>query len=484
MFYEYSRAHEEYQLDEILSVLLVGSVGLIVAMLVMNRDYRREIARREAAESEAERIARRDPLTGLPNRRVFLEMFERQVFEARVSGSRLAVLLLDLDNFKSVNGVYGSDSADRVLQEVSQRISAVLGSAGFLARLTGDDFAILIEGADQPETLFRTARRILKEVSAPFDSEGLPTTVTGSIGIAVFPTDGETPAGILQKANVALGQAKVAGRNTYVLFDQALDRLLQNRKALEAALRDAIEGDGIVPNFQPIYNLTTMQPVAVEAYLRWDHPQKGLLGADEFLSIAEDAQLTDCLFFVLLDKVCTEMRRWPRSVSASLNVSSQQFADPDLAGKILAALEKNALPATALSIEVPEAAIVTEMKRTMNTLQQLHEAGVGIALDQFGTGFSSLRQLRDIPLDTVKIDSSFVKRVNTDVEARRVVSSIIDLGRALGFKTSASGIEQAAQAVWIRERGCELGQGNLFCEPLEADAMAALLAEAGGLGVR
>lgn len=451
------------------------SLALLAILLVRNGDLKREISRRKYAEATAARLARRDALTGLPNRRLLQEEFDRRIYGARVGDERLGVMLLDLDRFKLVNDNYGHSAGDRLLQAVADRITHVLRPDDFLARLGGDEFAILVSSKVNEDPLFRIAQRILTAVAVPFEAQGVATDVTVSIGIAVYPTDGDTAEILLQRADQAMYQAKSSGRNTYALFDKALDRVLHQRMELEAEFRRALSANEIAPYYQPLFDLISMKPVGVEALARWNHPTRGLLAAQEFVGIAEDAGLVGDMFARLLRQVCADANTWPVPLPVAVNVSATQFRDVRLADKVIAVLDEGGLSPERLEIEITETALLVDAETTRRILTALKERGVRISLDDFGTGYASLRQLRELPFDKVKIDQSFVQRLENDEESRKIVSSVIGLGKALGLETIAEGIESREEADWVREHGCDFGQGYLFSRPLKASCVASLL---------
>jgi diguanylate cyclase (GGDEF)-like protein len=483
LIYNYSRSHESYEVDEIFTIFMVATLALAAVLLVRERDLRHEIGRRVEAEATAALLARHDALTGLPNRRLFQEEFSRRIEAARSSGGAVALLMLDLDRFKTVNDTYGHGIGDRLLQAVADRLAGTVRPQDFVARLGGDEFAVLIGGDGVAEgALFRVAQRILTVIAEPFAGDAWRAETTVSIGIAVFPGDGDDFEVLMQRADAAMYQAKSAGRNTYAVFDETLGRIMRERLEVEAQLREAIRRHEIVPFYQPLIDLATMRPIALEALARWNHPTRGRLDAKAFISVAEDAGLLGEIFMAVLRQVCEDCRRWGADITVAVNVSPIQFRDPRLAEKILAVLDEYHLPASRLEIEITEGALVADFESTKRTLESLKARGVSIALDDFGTGYSSLRHLHELPFDKVKIDQSFVRRLNADEESRKIVASTIGLCRALGLVTVAEGIETRHEADWVREHGGDLGQGYLFSEPVAAEAIARLLGDAAAPG--
>lgn len=476
LIYDYSRAHEEYEIDEAFTVFFVLTLALAAILWIRTRDLQREIRYRRQAEETAALLARRDALTGLPNRRMLQEEFAHRLGRSQAGGQHLGVLLLDLDRFKSVNDTYGHGAGDQLLQVVSDRITSVLRDHDFLARLGGDEFAVLIETGPGKETLFSLAQRILTAVAMPFESKsGAFSDVTVSIGISVYPGDGDTTELLLKRADQAMYQAKSAGRNTYALYDRALDRILHDRLETEKDLRTAVRDGRIFPFYQPLFDLALMKPVGIEALARWHHPTRGLLEAQEFIGLAEDTGLIGDVFTMMLEQICIDARGWQIKLPIAVNVSPSQFRDVHLAEKIISILNRHRFDPHYLEIEITETALLVDVDLTRHTMATLKAEGIRIALDDFGTGYASLRQLRELPFDTVKIDGSFIHRLSCDEESRKIVASVIGLGQGLGLATIAEGIESAAEADWVKEHGCPFGQGYQFVRPVAANQLEAAL---------
>ncbi|MEW5422986.1 putative bifunctional diguanylate cyclase/phosphodiesterase [Amorphus sp. 3PC139-8] len=473
--YDFTRAHEDYQLDEAFTVFFALSLALLAILIVRNFDLRREIVLRRRAEAQAALLARSDALTGLPNRRMLQEEFQHRLHGLRSSDQHLGVFLLDLDRFKVINDTFGHAAGDKLLQAVSDRIANVLRDGDFIARLGGDEFALLVNAQAGEETLFRIAQRILTAVAVPFEADGISADVSVSIGIAVYPADGEDAETLMMCADKAMYQSKSAGRNTYALYDTELDRMLKARMDMETELKAAVREDAIVPYYQPLMDLKTMQPTGIEALARWLHPEKGVVEASQFIAIAEDTGLINEIFRKLLRQVCKDARTWSMSLPVAVNISATQFRDLRLADKIMAVLEEEDFDPARLEIEITETALLLDIEATRRTLATLKGHGVRIALDDFGTGYASLRQLRELPFDKVKIDGTFVHRVGSDEESRKIVASVIGLGQALGLATIAEGLESPEELDWVRDHGCEVGQGFLFSKPVEASRLFEVL---------
>lgn len=475
-------------LDQLFALLITAASVLVAALAVHERRLRLEVRQRLSAEQQAQNARRYDSLTGIANRVLFQEKFAQVLAEVGAAGERLAVLVIDIDDFQSINEAHGHATGDAVLVTVAQRLRAILGQEEEIARLGADEFAVLLPmGAGQEnERLFRYAERLLKVmhegVPYPTDSARAqpprgatpPLRVSASIGIAKFPRDGETQSSLLQCAEAALAQAKAAGKDRYALYDGTLDACRRQRLETEAQLRSGLDRGEIVARYQPLICLVTGRPVGFEALARWAHPERGLLGAPDFIPIAEDAGLVDRLLTAMLERVCADTRGWPADLKVSVNLSPAQLLDPGLADEILSLLSRMKVSPQRIELEITETALLQDFDLARRTLSALREAGVRMSLDDFGTGYSSLRHLQELPIDKIKVDRSFTSLIGEDPQCRKIIGSMLSLGRALGLTTVAEGVETSAQAEWLRAQGCSLGQGYLFARPLTAQDAGAL----------
>ncbi|MFA5122532.1 putative bifunctional diguanylate cyclase/phosphodiesterase [Zavarzinia sp.] len=476
--YVVSRAYEAWEIDEAFMLFVVAAVALSVVLLVHARELRREIAEREKAEQIANILARRDTLTGLANRRLFQDEMERRFDLARSQRGSLAVLLLDLDRFKAVNDKYGQRTGDRLLQTMADRLARAVDREAFLARLGGDEFAVLTDPGPDNTDLIRIARRLQAAVAHPYHRAGIRWQLTVSIGIATYPGDNETAEGLLHAAENALARAKAQGRNAYALVDPGLDRMMSERLELEAALREGLQHGQIIAHYQPIVDLASGRTIGVEALARWNHPKQGLLPPAAFIQLAEDVGLIGDVFLAVLHQACHDGLVWDPSIVVAVNVSPSQFRDRHLADEILKALDETSFPPGRLEIEITESVLLDDVDLARDTIRSLRDAGIHLSLDDFGTGYSSFQQLRDLPLDKLKIDRSFIMKLGSDDQSRKVVELIIGLAHVLGMRALAEGIECPADAAWLAARGCDLGQGYHFARPLPAlDVTRRLLAE-------
>ena len=463
----------DYHFDDVVLSLLVFTLALAIFLAIRTRELSREANRRIAAEALAQSLERHDPLTGLPNRRLLLDEIGGLLGQAR-DGSTLAVFVLDIDHFKDVNDRVGLAAGDQILQIVSTRMQIALGTDGVLGRLAGDEFGAVaaIQGDDRP--LLRIIRRVRAALEAPILLDGRQWLLTAAIGIARHPEDGIDADVLMHRAESALYQAKASGDRSYAVFDITLNEELRQRRELEGEIRGAISGGQIVAYYQPVVDLATNRLIGVEALARWIHPTRGVLSPGLFIPIAEDSGIIGELFQAVFVQACNEVRAWA-GITLSINVSPQQFKNPDMADAILTTLQDRRFAPRLLQIEITESALMFNSAMTKVSIAALKEAGIRLAMDDFGTGYSSLRQLHDLPFDTIKIDQSFIAHVENDDESRKIVASVIALTKALGLVTVAEGVETEAQADWLRSHGGDFAQGYLFSRPVPAEEISRLI---------
>ncbi|WP_453968295.1 putative bifunctional diguanylate cyclase/phosphodiesterase [Amorphus sp. MBR-141] len=468
LLFDFSRAHEGLQLDAVVPVLMVAGLVSMVILVLRERDVRREIHQRELAEHTAERLERYDEITGLPNRRLLFEELHRRIVGARMHGSRFALFFLDVDRFKSVNDTYGHGSGDELLRAIGERLVLTLRPHDFVARLGGDEYAVVINSSPEKNIERHVAQRILFSLARPFTIDGGRLDMTASIGIAYFPDDAENAELLMRSADTAMYRAKASGRNTFATFDKSMEEI-------GGQLRDSLAKGHFRPYYQPVIDLKTHKVVGLEALARWDHPTKGVLGPDTFVAVAEDAGLIDDLFILILKRLASDAMRWDPALRIAVNISPYQFRDEKLSKRIIACLSKTDFPADRLDVELTESALIIDVDTTRQVIGDLKEKGVRISLDDFGTGYSSLRYLRELPFDKIKIDRSFVQRMDTDPGSRKIIESIISLSHALGYVTVAEGVETKTQAKWLNDINCDLAQGYLFSRPLPPEEIDAFL---------
>ncbi|MCL7939715.1 EAL domain-containing protein [Halomonas sp. ATCH28] len=439
-----------------------------------------DITQRKAAEAEIHQLAFYDPLTGLPNRRLMLDRLEGALKDSYPSGQFGALLYLDLDNFKQVNDTLGHHAGDQLLQQVASRLGEVLHASDTLARLGGDEFAVLLHdlGRDPQRVAAvaeRIAHKLLGALQVPLSLAGSSVTITGSIGVTLYRDHHTTLDEILQQADMALFQAKRAGRDTLRFFDPAMQAQLHARARLEADLRQALARDEFLLHYQPQVD-ADRRLIGVEALLRWQHPERGMVSPGEFIPLAEENRLIVPIGGWVLEAACRQLVAWAgdpatADLRVSVNVSPQQFREVGFVERVLATLARTGAPPERLKLEVTESLFVHERDEARETMRRLREQGVTFALDDFGTGYSSLSYLKRLPLDQLKIDQSFVRDLLEDEASAAIVASIIALSGSLQLEVIAEGVETEAQQAWLVAHGCHAFQGYLFGRPGPVEAL-------------
>jgi diguanylate cyclase (GGDEF)-like protein/PAS domain S-box-containing protein len=437
-----------------------------------------DVTERKQADETIRRLMYYDALTGLPNRSLLVERLQKELAESRTLGRPLALLLLDLDHFRQVNNTLGSENGDRVIQEVGRRLSDAVGGADQVARLRGDEFALLLPGGDA--TLGRqVAARLLKALAQPVMIHRLPVEVGASIGIAVAPDHGEEGETLLRRVDLAMQAAKRAGESP-VVYSSSCDPYDPHRLVVLGELRRAIESDQLVLHYQPKVDLKDGKVLGAEALVRWRHPKQGLMPPDRFIGLAEQGGLIKALTGWVLDRAVADCRRWEadgRTLSVAVNLSARNLQDPQLADHIVALLESRGLPAGRLELELTESAVLADPRRAAETLESLDHSGVALAIDDFGTGYSSLAYLRKLPVSQLKIDKSFVMAMSNNLEDSMIVRSTADLGHNLGLTVVAEGVEDKPTWDMLAQFGCDAAQGYYMARPMPGAELSAWLRE-------
>ena len=415
--------------------------------------------------------ASHDALTDLPNRTLFTDHVREAVAAAGIAGG--AVLIIDLDRFKEVNDTLGHQHGDLLLQQVGPHFAQALGEGALIARLGGDEFAVLLSDVDGPAGAVTVARELLTALESPFVVEGLAIEMGASIGIACFPEHGDSPDSLLQRADIALYQAKDA-RSGFGVYSPERDDHSPGRLALAGELRRALARGELVVFYQPKADIQTGRVSGAEALVRWEHPQRGLLVPERFISLAEHTGMIRPLTYHVLRSALTQSRAWldmGYELVISVNVSAGNLLDPDLPGNVKALLEETDVAPAQLELELTESTIMADPERTLQVLKELRALGIGLSIDDFGTGYSSLAYLRDLPVTELKIDRSFIQGMTADSPNATIVRSTIDLGRNLGLTVVAEGVD--TQGVWdhLNDLGCGLAQGYFLSEPMPADRL-------------
>jgi diguanylate cyclase (GGDEF)-like protein/PAS domain S-box-containing protein len=476
---EYRIAHADGGWRWVLArgVRVVDAAGTVVRMAGSQSD----ISQRKRVEQQLLHDALHDSLTGLPNRALFLDRLERAIAYAHRRKERhFAVIFLDLDRFKVVNDRIGHLAADGVLVALARRLERGLRRGDSVARLGGDEFALLVHDVDDPSAV---AHRILAELARPFDAGKQQILVQASLGIAVSTTGFNRPEDALRDADAAMYLAKARGRARYEIADAELHARSLEQLEMESQLREAVEGGELLLHFQPVVVMETRELVGFEALIRWNHPERGLRAPDEFIPMAEQSGIIMPLGRWALREACRQMQAWRAAYPAaadlwlSVNLSSRQFLHPQLVQEIHDALGDSGLPADRLRLEITESVILDDAAAVGQILGELREQGIRVAIDDFGTGYSSLSYLHRLPLDTLKIDRSFVHQMHADPTLEAVIQTVISLSGNLRLDTVAEGVETHEEAVALQRMGCRIGQGFLFSHPLAPDDAERMLGD-------
>jgi diguanylate cyclase (GGDEF)-like protein/PAS domain S-box-containing protein len=426
-----------------------------------------DVTERYRAQAKIAYMARHDGLTDLPNRLQFNERLGPALSNVK-RGGHLSVLCLDIDQFKNVNDTLGHPAGDMVLRKAADRLRNCLRDVDMAARLGGDEFAIVQIGTDQPADVTALASRLIEAISAPYDVDGRQVVVGASIGIAIAPEDGASPEQLLKNADMALYRAKTDGRGVYRFFEPEMDARMQARHALELDLRKAIVQGEFELLYQPLVDIRTEEVNGCEAFIRWRHPEHGMILPLEFIPLAEETGLIVPIGEWVLRQACMEAATWPSRVKIAVNLSPVQFKSKSLLTTVTSALAASGLPPSRLELEITETVLMQESDSTLAILLQLRALGIGISMDDFGTGYSSLSYLRKFPFDKIKIDRSFIRDVSAGGDSVAIVRAIAAMGTSLGMATTAEGVETLEQLDCLRKEGCTEAQGYLFSAPRPA----------------
>ena len=440
----------------------------------------RDLSERLEVQEKLRHLAHHDSLTNLPNRLLFMDRLEHALVRRRET-SQLAILFLDLDRFKIINDTLGHGCGDKILQMLSNRLSACVRKGDTLARLSGDEFAIVLEEAESTEDVVAVARHILEQLVAPFIVDERELFITTSIGISISPTDGDDSQTLLKHADIAMYRAKDLGRNTYQFYSSDMSSKAFERLNLETSLRYALEREQFKLAYQPQVDIESGKITGFEALLRWQHPDLGIVGPLDFIPILEETGLIVPVGEWVLNTACAQTKLWQEKFNPDLriaiNLSARQFNNSELVSKVIDALLMADLPADTLELEITESVLMQKQEWMSNAFELFKDMGVHIALDDFGTGYSSLSYLKRFPIDTIKIDRSFIRDVTEDADDAAIVSAIIAIAKSLQLDVVAEGVETNEQLEFVKEKGCSSMQGYLFSKPLMAEDMDELLSK-------
>jgi len=464
---------------------------------IVGRDHQtalaivRNVTARKQYEDRIYELAYYDSLTGLPNRQLFQQTLDDAIEEATATGNSFAIIFVDLDRFKRINDTLGHSMGDALLRSVGNRLRDCLGFTGAtacldLARLGGDEFVALLRGTDALQAA-DIASSVVTALSRPMKCEDHRLVVTPSIGITMYPQDGRTSEDLLMNADSALYRAKSSGRNTHRFYSDTMRIRSLHRLDIENELRDATAAGQFMLHYQPKVDIETWSVVGVEALIRWHHPERGWIPPSEFIPVAEESGLIVPIGNWVLREACRQVARWKstalRDIRISVNISSEQIYTHDLMETVTGAIAANEINASSLELEITESLLMRDVDSTVEQLQEFKELGLSISIDDFGTGYSSLSYLTRFPIDTLKIDKSFVRDLHIDSDDAAICAAILAMARKLNLNVVAEGVEIAEQLNFLRRHGCHQIQGYLYSKPLPADELERLVAVSAAHGI-
>jgi diguanylate cyclase (GGDEF)-like protein len=478
------------------TLLFVSAVLAFVITVILLRNRKRnthQLAKIQQAKQEIEvkniklqNMAHYDFLTQLPNRALFTKLLKTAIAQAERNAQWLVLFFIDLDQFKSVNDSLGHQTGDLLLQGVAERLNEIIRAEDNVARLAGDEFTILLAPNITEQQAIDTARNVAKKIqwnlADSFQLNDMEFCISASIGIALYPKDGNDAESLLNNADRSMYDVKQMGKNNFRFFSAEIEQSAQRRLQLETELRKAIRDNELQLYYQPQWNFKTGQLFGLEALVRWNHPQKGMIFPNEFISIAETCGLIHDLDMWVLDSVCKQIKQWeneqlsPKQIS--VNLSAIQFSLPGLVRDVAGILAENQVSPKKMELEIIESILMDDAEYTLATLNALKSLGFSIAVDDFGTGYSSMAYLSKFPIDTLKIDRVFIQEIESGVAAKVIIESIIQMATRLGLTIVAEGIETAEQNRFLVSRGCTYGQGYFYNRPMPVKEIDILLHEA------
>ncbi len=440
----------------------------------------RDITERKMAEEIISFQAFHDHLTQLPNRRLFKDRLDLAITQAQRIGKMVGLVFVDLDRFKLINDTFGHAEGDKLLKSVAQALRRCARAGDTVARQGGDEFTVLLPDLVQAEDAALIAQKIVEELKTPFLVGDRSYNATASVGIAVYPRDGDNAETLLKNADIAMYKVKGAGRNAYQFFTSTMNATYQERLNLEHDLRGAIQRSELQLYFQPQYSAISKQLVGMEALIRWNHPLHGLLHPIDFIDLAEETGLIYSITDFVLEQACAQLAMWRAAGHAqlrlSVNVSPQEFSRNDLVERVTVNIRKYQLPADAVEIEITENILLQDVSSVIENMRMLRDRGVHISIDDFGTGYSSLNYLRRFPINSIKLDQSFVRDLDEEHRTSPIINAIIGIAGGFGLKLLAEGVETDFQMRTLEKLGCDVMQGFLFSRPVPANELAPLLA--------
>ncbi len=423
----------------------------------------------QSSQKQEHYLAYHDPLTSLPNRQAFFGRLDQVVAQVKRDNKKTAVLFLDLDCFKQINDTLGHSAGDELLRNVAEKLNECVRQSDTVARLGGDEFTVVLIDIERAQDVAKVAKKILEKLSMKFNKNGLEYHVTASIGISLFPTDGTEAKELVKNADIAMYRAKKQGKNTYQFYDKSMEAVAFERLALEASLRKAIVNNEFVIHYQPQLSVATGEMLGFEALLRWQHPHLGLLSPDKFLGLAEDSGLILPIGEWVIKTALAEYKQWTLKgfpkVCMTVNLSAKQFSQKKILEKMKEVLKEVSFNPSLLGFEITEESAIEDKEFKNSTLNGLKEMGIKLLIDDFGTGFSSLGYLNQLPIDILKIDHSFLRGIPEDESNSAIVSAVVAMAHQLGLKVVAEGVEKLKEKEFLKKIKCDMYQGYLEGEP-------------------
>jgi diguanylate cyclase (GGDEF)-like protein len=450
--------------------------GLVAGSVLVFRDAAVALA----LAAQISKLSERDSLTGLPNRLLLYDRIGQVIARARRDAGQIAVLFLDLDNFKHINDSLGHSAGDKLLQSVAKRLMECVRDPDTVSRQGGDEFTAVLQDLKHPEDAVLAANRILEAVAETHSIEGHDLHITASIGVSIYPDDGLDADTLIKNADTAMYQAKESGRHTYRFFKPEMNARAVDRQSLEEDLRCALERKELALHYQPKINLNTGAIAGAEALLRWTHPTRGSIPPLRFIPVAEDSGMILPIGAWVLREACMQARAWADAglpaITMAVNVSAVQFRNENFIRDLFAILSETGLDTRLLELEVTESVLMKHPESTTPILKALRKEGIQVAVDDFGTGYSSLNYLQLFPIDALKIDQSFIRRIDGNPDDTAIVSAIIAMGKNLHLRVIAEGVETLEDLTFLKARGCDNAQGYYFSRPVPSGEFARLLA--------
>jgi diguanylate cyclase (GGDEF)-like protein len=458
-----------------MTILQQANAHLVISAI----EFHKRAERAKADKIQMDYLAHHDVLTGLPNRMLLQDRLGQTMEIARRQGSQFAVLFMDLDRFKDINDAYGHAVGDQLLQSVAERLLSCVRQSDTVCRLGGDEFVLVLRTIERAEDARLTAQKILTAFEQPHPIDGRDFNISVSIGISIFPDDAQDVETLINRADTAMFYAKENGHNNYKFFEQDMSLRAVETQSIKVSLRGALERQEFVLHYQPKINLQSGRIVGVEALVRWQHPEQGLLSPGHFIPIAEECGLIQHIDRWVLREACNQTRSWQQAglppITVAVNTSSQEFRTKDFLENIQTTLVDTGLEPCHLELELTESVLMHNIKSTHSELNALADLGVNIAVDNYGSGLSSLRYLNEFPINTLKIDQSFVNQITNDSNHAAIVSSMITVAKNLKIRVIAEGVETPEAFAALQVENCDEGQGYYFSRPVGSEALATLL---------